>query len=66
MEDFHQEVYSEEAPRKEAVSIRIRLQRMVSLLAPAQRLMLSIFLFLDVCIICFAGLFLFHKIALPF
>jgi hypothetical protein len=39
---------------------------MVSLLAPTQRLMLSAFLFLDVCIICFGCLLLFQKIALPF
>jgi hypothetical protein len=66
MEDSHLPFYSEEEPRKETVQVRIRLQRMVSLLAPEQRLMLSIFLFMDVCVICFACLFLFQKIALPF
>lgn len=66
MESFHHELYSEEEPRKETVPVRLQLQRMLSLLAPEQRFMLSIFLFLDVCIICFACLFLFQKIALPF
>jgi hypothetical protein len=66
MEDFPHEVYSEESLPKETVPIQVRLQRMVRLLAPEQRLMLSIFLFMDVCILCFACLFLFRKVALPF
>ncbi len=66
MEESHSPFYSGEEPRKVTVPIRLRLQRVVSLLAPEQRLMLSIFLFMDVCVICFACLFLFQKIALPF
>ncbi|MBN2086537.1 MAG: hypothetical protein JW748_15075 [Anaerolineales bacterium] len=46
--------------------IQARLQGVVSSLAPQQRLILSIFLFMDVCILCFAVLFLFNKIELPF
>jgi hypothetical protein len=48
------------------VPITDRLRRLGGLLAPGQRLMLSVFLFLDVCIICFACLFLFRKIAFTF
>jgi hypothetical protein len=66
MEDFPHQEYFEETPPKESVPIQARLQRMAGLLVPEQRLMLSIFLFMDVCIICFACLFLFQKIALPF
>jgi len=66
MQGFHQELYSEEEPRTETVPLRLRLQRVVNLLAPGQRLMLSVFLFMDVCIICFSCLLLFNKIALPF
>jgi hypothetical protein len=66
MEDFPHEVYSEETPPKESVPIQVRLQQVVKSLAPQQRLILSLFLFMDVCILSFAGLFLFNKIKLPF
>ena len=66
MESYPQEELYEETPVRESVPIQARLQRMAGLLAPEQRLMLSIFLFMDVCILCFACLFLFQKIALPF
>jgi hypothetical protein len=66
MEDFPHEVYSEETPPRESVPIQVRLQRLTGSLAPQQRLILSIFLFMDVCILCFAVLFLFNKISLPF
>jgi hypothetical protein len=62
----HQDFYSEEEPRKETNPIRQRLLQMVGLLAPEQRLMLSFFLFMDVCVICFGCLVLFQKIGLPF
>ncbi len=62
----HQDLYSEQEPRKEANPVRLRIQRMVSVLAPNQRLLLSIFLFLDVCVICFGCLILFGKVGLPF
>jgi hypothetical protein len=66
MEGFpHMYIPEEETP-KASVPIQLRVQRMVGLLAPEQRLLLSIFLFMDVCVICFACLFLFQKIALPF
>jgi len=66
MDDFPHEVYSEETTPRESVPIKIRLQGLAGSLAPAQRLILSLFLFMDVCIICFACLFLFNKIKLPF
>jgi hypothetical protein len=66
MEDFPQEAYSEETPARESMPIQVRLQRMVGPLAPQQRLILSIFLFLDVCILSFTCLFVFNKVALPF
>ncbi|MBN1439146.1 MAG: hypothetical protein JW929_07040 [Anaerolineales bacterium] len=66
MEGFLHSDSLEEEPRKESVPVRSRLQRMANLLAPEQRLLLSVFLFMDVCIICFAFLFLFQKVALPF
>jgi E3 ubiquitin-protein ligase DOA10 len=66
MEGFPHEVYSEETPPRESVPIQVLLQRLVGSLAPEQRLILSIFLFMDVCILSFAVLFLFNKIALPF
>jgi hypothetical protein len=66
MDDFSHEDYSEETTPKESVPIRVRLQQVVGSLAPQQRLILSIFLFMDVCILSFAVLFLFNKIKLPF
>lgn len=66
MEDFSHEVFSEETRPGESLPIQARLQGVVSSLAPQQRLILSIFLFMDVCILCFAVLFLFNKIELPF
>jgi hypothetical protein len=66
MEGFPHSDFPEEEPRRASVPIQLRLRRMVGLLAPEQRLMLSVFLFMDVCILCFAFLFLFQKIALPF
>jgi hypothetical protein len=47
-------------------SIPHRLQRIANILTPEQRVMLSAILFLDVCVLCFAALFLFQKISLPF
>lgn len=66
MEQFQTPFSSEAEVQKESVPIQLRLQRMAGLLAPGQRLLLSIFLFMDVCVLCFACLFLFNKIALPF
>ena len=66
MEGFPHSDFPEEETPKASVPIQLRLRRMLGLLAPEQRLMLSVFLFMDVCILCFAFLFLFQKIALPF
>jgi hypothetical protein len=66
MDGFSHEGYSEEIPPMESVPIQVRLQGVVGSLAPQQRLILSIFLFMDVCILSFAVLFLFNKIELPF
>ncbi|OGO07929.1 MAG: hypothetical protein A3K46_04530 [Chloroflexi bacterium RBG_13_60_9] len=66
MDDFPREVYSEESTPGESVPVRVRLQSVVGSLAPQQRLILSLFLFMDVCILSFAVLFLFKKIELPF
>ncbi len=66
MDGFPHEVYSEETTRGESVPVRARLQSVVGSLAPQQRLILSFFLFMDVCILSFAVLFLFNKIELPF
>jgi hypothetical protein len=70
MEEFPQEVYSDESTPGESVPIQTRLRKIAGTfagsLAPQQRLILSLFLFMDVCILCFACLFLFNKIALPF
>jgi hypothetical protein len=41
------------------------MNQLLKKLAPEQRLLLSIFLFLDVCVLCFACLVFFGKIALP-
>jgi hypothetical protein len=62
----HEDLYSEAEPIQEQIPIRVRLQKLVGVLAPGQRLVLSVFLFMDVCILCFVCLFLFKKIALPF
>jgi hypothetical protein len=66
MEEYNSPLTPEEEPQPEAVPISIRLRRLTGLLAPGQRLILSIFLFLDVCVLCFAFLFLFKKIGFPF
>jgi hypothetical protein len=66
MDGFPHEVYSEETTPGESVPVRARLQSVVGSLAPQQRLILSLFLFMDVCILSFAVLFLFNKIELPF
>ncbi len=66
MEGFPHEVYSEETPPRESMPSQLSLQRLTGSLAPEQRLILSIFLFMDVCILSFAVLFLFSKIDLPF
>jgi hypothetical protein len=66
MDGFFHEGYSEETPPLESIPIPVRLQGVVGSLAPQQRLILSIFLFMDVCILSFAVLFLFKKIELPF
>jgi hypothetical protein len=66
MEMFHQEPMQEEESFSTTVPIGLRLQRLLGLLAPGQRLFLSVFLFLDVCVLCFACLLLTRKIAPPF
>jgi hypothetical protein len=66
MDGFPHQEYLEETPPRESVPIQVLLQRLVGSLAPQQRLILTIFLFMDVCILSFAVLFLFKKISLPF
>jgi hypothetical protein len=66
MDSLRQHVLSTETPPEEATPSRPPLSRIVNSLDPGQRLLLSVFLFLDVCIICFSCLLLFRKISLPF
>ena len=62
----HEDFYSEETPGPGADPLHLRLMKLAGLLAPEQRLLLSVFLFLDVCVICFGCLLLTGKIGLPF
>jgi hypothetical protein len=62
----HLDQSAEETSHSERASAAGFIKRMVSLLAPTQRVILSVFLFLDVCIICFGCLLIFEKIGLPF
>jgi hypothetical protein len=66
MDIFQPQPDSSYSPQDAAASIPIRLLRIANLLSPEQRLLLSAILFMDVCVLCFAALFLFQKIALPF
>ena len=66
MDNFRQQMFSTETPPEEAAPSRPKLLQMVNSISPSQRLLLSTFLFMDVCIICFSCLLLFRKISLPF
>jgi hypothetical protein len=66
MDNFRQEMFSTETPSEEPAPPRPKLLRTIESIQPGQRLLLSVFLFMDVCIICFSCLLLFGKISLPF
>jgi hypothetical protein len=52
-------------PKEKPVQRDYQMPRIIKALTPSQRLVLSVFLFMDVGILCFAVLFLFGKISLP-
>jgi len=66
MDNLRQQMFSPEPSPEPAPPSRPKILTTVNSISPSQRLMLSIFLFMDTCIICFSCLLLFHKIALPF
>jgi hypothetical protein len=66
MDNLRQQMFSPEPSPEPARSSPPKLLQTVRSVSPSQRLMLSMFLFMDVCIICFSCLLLFGKIALPF
>ena len=66
MDNLRQQMFSTEPPPEPAPPPRPKLLHTVNSISPSQRLMLSIFLFMDTCIICFSCLLLFGKISLPF
>jgi hypothetical protein len=69
MDNLRQQMFSSETPPEDAPSSppsSPQLLRAVQSISPGQRLLLSVFLFMDVCVICFSCLLLFRKISLPF
>jgi len=66
MDSFRQNIFSTEPPPEEPTPSRPPFSRIVNSLDPGQRLLLSVFLFMDVCVLCFSCLLLFRKISLPF
>jgi hypothetical protein len=66
MDDLGEHVFSTETTSEETPARRPGLLRTVGSLAAGQRLLLAVFLFMDVCVICFSCLLLFRKISLPF
>jgi hypothetical protein len=66
MDNLRQQMFSTEPPPEAAPPPRPKLLHTINSISPSQRLMLSIFLFMDTCIICFSCLLLFGKISLPF
>lgn len=64
MDDFRKEL-ADDVPMQEPNRRIFRMPRIVEFLTPSQRLVLSVFLFMDVCILCFTVLFLFGKVSLP-
>lgn len=57
--------FLDDIPKEKPIQRDFQLPRAIKVLTPPQRLVLSVFLFMDVCILCFAILFLFGKISLP-
>jgi hypothetical protein len=66
MNDFRNQMFVPDPEPEAPPRAQPGIVRMVASIAPAQRMLLSIFLFMDTCVICFMCLFLFGKIALPF
>jgi hypothetical protein len=66
MDGLRQHVLSTEIQPEETPPSRPPLSGMINSLSPGQRLLLSVFLFMDVCVICFSCLLLFRKISIPF
>jgi hypothetical protein len=66
MDNLRQQMFSTETPSQETPPAPPRRLPLIGSLAPRQRLLLSVFLFMDVCVICFACLLAFRKISLPF
>jgi hypothetical protein len=66
MDNLRQHMFSEETPPEETPHSRPMLLRAVGSLDPRQRLLLAVFLFMDVCVICFSFLLAFRKISMPF
>ncbi len=66
MDNLRQHMFSEETPPEETPRSRPMLLQAVGSLDPKQRLLLSVFLFMDVCVICIAFLIAFRKISMPF
>jgi hypothetical protein len=64
MDDFRMDMI-EEPPVHKPGRPALRLPPAVGSLSPSQRLVLSVFLFMDICILAFAVLFLFGKVSLP-
>jgi hypothetical protein len=64
MDNFRMDMI-EEPPVRKPGRPALQLPPAVGLLSPSQRLVLSVFLFMDVCILAFAVLFLFGKVSLP-
>jgi hypothetical protein len=66
MLESQEDFYTEEEPLPEEGSGRRGVLDLVGRLSPGQRLILSVFLFLDICVLCFGCLLLSGKIGLPF
>jgi hypothetical protein len=64
MADFQMDMISD-PPAAKPSRPAFQMPSFIGLLSPAQRLILSVFLFMDVCILAFAVLFLFGKMSLP-
>ena len=65
MDDLTRQAFTiQEPPEQHPVTARSGPMSIIQMLSPAQRLFLSIFLFMDVCLLCAAFLYLFGKIVL--
>jgi hypothetical protein len=64
MDDFRNDLRDDiQMPKTPRPSFQ--MPPILGLLTPSQRLVLSVFLFMDICILAFAVLFLFGKVSLP-